>query len=166
MKTIIFLRHCKAEKEGVLDFDRMLNLKGEEDAFNVARLIEKSIGVPDIIIASPAERTASTAEIIAANVGYRGEIGFVETLYPGSCEEIVDVISKVDDSIGSILIVGHNPAIEESVKYLIGSPTVGIVLSAGGSAAFQANVKEWKEFYKCSKIDMLWMTNSKMLRKF
>ena len=83
MKIIYFIRHAKAKKIAATDFDRALSSKGKEAAkVMAARLKNKNI-LPELIISSPAKRTAKTAKIIAKNMNFSGcsaltNIGFDE----------------------------------------------------------------------------------------
>lgn len=86
----------------------------------MGRLIREQGLVPDLILSSPALRALKTAEAAAEESGYEGEIEFVPELYPGDPETHVDVLLSIPDLYDSVMIVGHNPSLEELVDVLTG----------------------------------------------
>ncbi len=80
MKTLLVLRHAKSswKDSGLADHDRPLNKRGKHDAPRMGTLLAKEDLVPDLIISSSAKRAKSTAEAVAMNCGYDGEIQYSE----------------------------------------------------------------------------------------
>ena len=74
---------------------------------------------PDVIISSDAIRARQTAEAAAKAARYAGEILLDRRLYGASPAEIVRVLSTVDaTNAATVMIVGHNPGLEELVARL------------------------------------------------
>ncbi len=134
MKKLILLRHAKSSwKDASLDdFDRPLNKRGKFDAPLMARkVLQHNIQV-ELIISSPAKRTAETAKIFAETLRYDSEIIFDDKLYETSYKEILEVINFVEDKYQSVILVCHNPGITNLVNYISDNfidniPTCGIV---------------------------------------
>ncbi|MGN6398038.1 MAG: SixA phosphatase family protein [Mucilaginibacter sp.] len=120
MKKLLLVRHAKAEKEtGGKDFDRPLKYIGMQDAGYMAdRLKEKSI-IPELIIASSALRTVTTAEIFADHLGLPAPTKS-KLVYMASEQTLLNVINDFPDEFNFIALVGHNPGIAYILQYLTG----------------------------------------------
>lgn len=144
MKTLLLLRHAKSSwaDENMADFDRPLNERGEKDAPRMGKLLRQKELVPDLIITSAAKRAAATAERVAQTAGYEGEIRRDEHLYLAEPGEYVAVARQVGDAVNCLLLVGHNPGIEELVEWLSGQaermPTAAL-------ACFQLPIDHWRD---------------------
>ena len=133
MKTLLVLRHAKSSWEDprLADFDRPLNKRGRRDAPRMGELMKAEGLVPDLIISSSAKRALTTAKLAAQASGYEAEIQATRRLYHGWPEEAVEVLNEVDDTTECVLIVGHNPGVEDFVDELTGEavrmPTAALV---------------------------------------
>src|SRR2546422_5442898 len=76
--------------------------------------------VPDAIISSIALRARTTAEAVAKASGYKRDITINRSLYAAGPETYVDVLHDLSDDYVRVLIVGHNPGLEELVEMLTG----------------------------------------------
>jgi phosphohistidine phosphatase len=101
------------------DHDRPLNKRGKRDAPLMGRLLKKKGLVPDNIISSTAIR-AATAEAVAKASGYKGEIILNKSLYAAGPEAYFGVMRDLSDQYVRVLIIGHNPGLEELVEMLTG----------------------------------------------
>ncbi len=150
MKTLYLIRHAKAEltSNNSKDFYRALATSGMIDAARMARNLANSGAKPDLIIASPAERTTRTAEIFADQLKYNSEkVIYDEVLYDGRLQEYLKVINEIAPNFNDVILVGHNPNISYIAEYLTGDeigdvPTSGIV-----TIKFNSN---WAEISKKS----------------
>ena len=122
MKTLLILRHAKSswDNSRLADHDRPLNSRGKEDAPRMGRLLEREGLVPDLIISSSAERALRTAELAAISAGYEAEIQVTRQYYHAGPEDYIEVLNEVADSHHRVMIVGHNPGMEELVEQLAG----------------------------------------------
>jgi phosphohistidine phosphatase len=133
MKTLLVLRHAKSSWDDprLADFDRPLNKRGKRDAPRMGELIRAEGLVPDLIISSSAKRALATAKLAAEASGYEGDIQTARRLYHAWPEEAVEVLNEVDDEITCVMIVGHNPGLEDFVDELTGEavrlPTAALV---------------------------------------
>jgi phosphohistidine phosphatase len=123
-KTLLLLRHAKSSwsDSALPDSERPLNRRGERDAPRMGGLLRQLRLIPDVIISSDAVRARMTAEAVAAAAGYAAEILFDQLLYAASPKDIVSVIATMPDTAGTVLIVGHNPELEELIERLTGEP--------------------------------------------
>jgi phosphohistidine phosphatase len=77
--------------------------------------------VPQQIISSAAKRAILTARAVAESSGYEGTILATRDLYMAMPDEYVEVLNDVSDELDLVLVVGHNPGIEDLVEGLTGS---------------------------------------------
>jgi phosphohistidine phosphatase len=122
MRSVLLLRHAKSswKHPDLSDHDRPLNKRGKRDAKCMGRLLKKENLVPDIIISSTAIRARATAEAVAKASSYDGEIVLNKSLYAAGSEAYLGVIHALSNEYVRVLIVGHNPGLEEFVELLTG----------------------------------------------
>jgi phosphohistidine phosphatase len=121
MKTLLILRHAKSSwnDSKLSDHERPLNIRGLRDAPKMAKYISTNYESPDLIISSTAVRAKGMAdEVVKACPD--ANISFIKELYLASPEKIIDLIKKSDSvkNINKLMIIGHNPGLEELVFYL------------------------------------------------
>ena len=133
MKTLLILRHAKSSwKDARLaDHDRPLNLRGKEDAPRMGALLADEGLIPDLILSSTAKRAKTTSEAAAEASGYDGEIFYSRDLYHADPEAYIYALRVQPSSYESVMVVGHNPGLEELVDVLTGEslrlPTCALV---------------------------------------
>jgi phosphohistidine phosphatase len=121
MKRLVVLRHAKSDwPVGVADRDRPLGRRGQRDAPAAGRWIAEHVGVPDAVWCSPARRTKETWELLAAQLGGSPPVEFDERIYEASVSDLVEVLRETAKGSSSVLLVGHNPGVQELVLALAG----------------------------------------------
>lgn len=144
MKTLLLLRHAKSswDEGNLADFDRPLNDRGREDAPRMGKLLRQHDLVPDLIVTSSAKRAASTAKLLANEANYEGKVTRTRDLYLAEPGAYINLARRTDDSVKTLMLVGHNPGIEELVEWLSGSdesmPTAAL-------ACFHLPIAKWSE---------------------
>ena len=150
MKSVLVLRHAKSswKHPELADHDRPLNKRGKHDAPLMGRLLKKKGLVPDNIISSTAIRARSTAKAVAKASGYKGEIILNHSLYAAGPDAYLSVMRDLSDEYARVLIIGHNPGLEELVEMLTGEihimPTCSLVylkLGVGSSLDIDYEIK-------------------------
>jgi phosphohistidine phosphatase len=114
MKTLYLLRHAKAERDAPTgeDFDRPLAERGRSDAAALGRALSAADRRPDMILASTSRRTMETVE----NLTRDWPTTLVRTdrsLYLASAVRLLEAIRVADPTADSVMVVAHNPGIEE-----------------------------------------------------
>jgi phosphohistidine phosphatase len=135
MKTVYIVRHGKAvpAHANIADADRLLTDTGVARTCKIAEYMNETKPVIDQIIASPAERAYATALIIADKLGIKtNKVVSDEKLFTGDESDVLEVIEALDESINSVMIVGHNPTITMVANRfaspkLESLPTTGVV---------------------------------------
>jgi phosphohistidine phosphatase len=122
MRSVLLLRHAKSswKHPDLSDHDRPLNKRGKRDAPRMGRILKKENLIPDIIISSTAIRARATAEAVAKASGYKGDITFNRSLYASGPQAYIDVLHDLSDEYVRVLIIGHNPGLQELVEMLTG----------------------------------------------
>ncbi len=121
MKTICLIRHAKTHPAGWQedDFDRKLTDRGKEDATKMSNLLKQKEIIPELLISSPAKRTKTTAKIFAKTLGIEvSSILFENSLYAAEQEAYLKTIQRLDSSVDTIAIIGHNPGITDFANHI------------------------------------------------
>lgn len=149
MKSVFILRHAKSswKHQDIDDHDRPLNKRGKRDAPILGELLRNKHLVPDLIISSTAKRANSTAKAVAKSSGYQGKIIMDKSLYAAEPAAYIDILHRLSNEFTQVLMVGHNPGLEELVGMITGEehtmPTCSLM-------HIQFSVNSWNEVdYKC-----------------
>src|SRR5260370_29724036 len=123
MKILLLLRHAKSswKDESLSDFERPLNARGKKAAHAIGLYIRKHRMMPDLVLSSPAVRARETTGIVATAARLAADIRYDERIYEANPLQLVHTISQIEENFGSVLLVGHNPGIEELLGLLTGS---------------------------------------------
>ncbi len=118
MRELILLRHAHAEQStaGQADMDRPLSSEGLAEAEAAGRWLTARNLVPDCVLCSPARRNRETLEGVLGVIGYveqRIEDGIYEA-DPGALIALIDA----HPDAGRLMLVGHNPGLEQLVALL------------------------------------------------
>lgn len=121
MKRLTLLRHAKSGDDGLVarDFDRRLNAKGRRAARAMGKHLKDAGACFDKVVASPAVRVVETLEEVSVGYGAAITPDWQRTLYLAPADELLDVVRALPDAIESLLLVGHNPGLEELVLMLV-----------------------------------------------
>jgi phosphohistidine phosphatase len=132
VKTLLILRHAKSSwnNSALDDHERPLNARGKQDAPRIARLARDKGLAPELILSSDAVRAHLTAAAMADAVG--GQLLLDARLYHAAAADILAIVPGVArDNAGTVMIVGHNPGLEQLVAQLTGEweslPTTALV---------------------------------------
>ncbi|WP_117191488.1 SixA phosphatase family protein [Rhizobium terrae] len=129
---IYLLRHAKSgwAEPGQRDFDRVLDNQGFAEAEIVADKAADRNYRPDLVISSTAVRCRQTAEAIRRAISEAIEPLFIDELYNGSLGTYLSVLSGQKDS-RSVMLIGHNPTMEELLEALIGPDQMVAAIPGG-----------------------------------
>jgi phosphohistidine phosphatase len=132
MKTLLILRHAKSswDDSSLDDHERPLNPRGKKDAPRIAELAREEGLAPELIVSSDAVRAHVTAVAMADATG--GRMLLDPRLYHATAADILALVpTVVRDAAGTLMIVGHNPGLEELIAQLTGEweplPTAALV---------------------------------------
>jgi phosphohistidine phosphatase len=123
MKTVYILRHAKSDQSdgSIRDHDRPLNARGREAAPKMGAYIKAKGYRPALILCSTAQRTVETCNLVRPALGDM-TVMFEEGLYLAEARTILERVRRLDNSIGSVMVIGHNPGLEELANGLSVAP--------------------------------------------
>jgi phosphohistidine phosphatase len=132
VKQLIILRHSKTEKINPAgDPARELTKPGRRWAMEAGREIHEAAGMPDLLVTSNAIRALQTGDLAAEAMKFAGERRVVPEIYGATEDELVEVIQALPDEFSSIVLVGHNPGLEELANSFPGKREHGHLPTAG-----------------------------------
>src|SRR5262249_8612093 len=125
MKTLLILRHAKSSHDHpeIADHDRPLNKRGRRDAPHVGEMLVEKKLVPDQILCSTAVRARETTDLVVGRFHKTPPIQYRSDLYLAPPKNYVHALNELDDSVETVLTVGHNPGLEAWVESLSGEPS-------------------------------------------
>lgn len=134
MLNLYLLRHAKSSWSRFLvpDINRPLNGRGRRAARVMADHMAEMKISPDLVLCSPARRTRQTLEVLSKRLPEGAQTLFESGLYGSGADGYLEVIKEHGGSAQTILLIGHNPAMEELAALLVG----------GGDEAAQADMDE------------------------
>jgi phosphohistidine phosphatase len=120
-KHLVLLRHAKSSWDDPFteDFDRPLAKRGRKAAARLAAWLKKKRIRPDLVFCSPALRTRETFALINEALGTPANVAYEKRLYLADPEDLLASIRKADNGAACILIVGHNPGLQELAVSLL-----------------------------------------------
>ena len=140
-RELLVLRHAKSDRTAAVrkDFDRPLNKRGRKDAPRVGRLLEKEGLRPDLVLSSPAVRAKATTLAVLEELDLDEEaVRWEPKIYEAETATLLRLLSEVPRSATRVLLVGHNPGLEDLVLHLGGDgvaiPGDGRLLPTAGLA--------------------------------
>jgi phosphohistidine phosphatase len=121
--TLLLFRHSKTEsrRNRDHDFDRVLTEQGRVDAGAMGSLLSERGPFPKLVLCSDAARARETAEIAFGQAGSMPETRFLPDLYDAEVDDYRRVLAEIDPALDVVMIVGHNPTLEEAVKEWTGT---------------------------------------------
>ncbi|HSS19711.1 MAG TPA: histidine phosphatase family protein [Pyrinomonadaceae bacterium] len=161
MKTLLILRHAKAEDAapGQSDFERVLKDRGRDQARAIGLFIKERMLNIDLLLCSTAARAKETAEIVMVAATSNADRRTEAQLYEASSLQLFDLIVNLSDSASALLIVGHNPGLEDLV-HLLSDRTCQ--LETCSLARIEIDADSWGDLAEVSgKLD--WVVNSQDL---
>ncbi len=120
-RTLVLLRHAKSDWSGDQpDVARPLSNRGRRQAPDAGSWLAASMGRIDLAVASPAVRARSTWDLVSAELDVPPPMRIDERVYGASDRELLTVIRELPDESHSVVVVGHNPGIEDLAALLTG----------------------------------------------
>ncbi len=116
--NLYILRHADADTEAATDAARPLSEKGEAQSRKVARFCEAHGFVEMRVVASPVRRARQTAEIVAADLGLKGEVAPWLACGMRPAEAVKHLQKFADEA--AVMLVGHEPDFSGLAAFLLG----------------------------------------------
>jgi phosphohistidine phosphatase len=170
MHMLHLLRHAKSSwKEGVEDHERGLNRRGREASRRVGRHLPASVGALDLVLCSSARRTRETLELVLDELATRPRCVIENELYAASKKELINRLRHLAESIGNVLLIGHNPGLHELAVALADTNSAGFRLlepdkfPTAARASFRIS-DAWSDI-GCSRYELVDYVTAESLRR-
>jgi phosphohistidine phosphatase len=114
-RTLYLLRHAKSSwaDPSLADRDRPLAPRGRRNAAVLAARLARAPIAPDLVLCSPALRARETLAAIGDALPPDAETRVEERLYGASADELAALLAELPGAVRAVLLIGHNPGIEE-----------------------------------------------------
>jgi len=148
-KQLYLLRHgdSASKQLGGSDKDRELTANGMKESMLIGSFLQKNGICVDQILSSTAERAKNTTQIVSdAMRSDTDKILLQDELYDASFRTFFDLLTKLEDHLNTVMVVGHNPTITYVAEYLTGDALGD--LSTCGLVLIHFNVNSWKDLSK------------------
>lgn len=168
MKYILLLRHAKSSRKdsGLKDIDRPLANRGQKDASAMGKFLKQVEYIPGTIISSPAVRARQTIELLAESAGLdKRTIRWNDDFYYGSGLDYLKTIQQCDEPVQTVLLVGHNPKLEETASLLCGEKRGIIRMPTAALVCIEHPAIEWLQI-KEGTARLKWMMVPELVNKF
>lgn len=145
MKTLLILRHGKSSwADGSLDdHDRPLKKRGRRGARSIGTQLREAGITPDLVLSSTARRARATARRCLEAHGAEARLELTRDLYgSGARRHIEEIGRRARDRDSVVMVVGHNPDLEDLVALLTGEP---VRLKTAYLAAIALEISDWAE---------------------
>ncbi len=133
MKSLYLLRHAKSswDDTSLADPDRPLAPRGRKAAQRVGAHMRQAKIQPDLVLCSSAARAVQTYEAVAAAVGGGVELSIEDDLYGASSSELLGRLHGLPETAGSVLLIGHNPGLQDLTLELAGNEDSALLAEVG-----------------------------------
>lgn len=167
MKTLLILRHAKSDRSDTAlhDHDRPLASRGEADAPLIGAALTALDATPDCIVTSTAVRARETARLIAAAMAYDGPVIERDAVYGASVAALLDALRECGPDDAAVLLVGHNPGLEELAALLTGGAAAQPIvrLPTAALARIALDIDDWPAIHAaCGQLE--WLLTPRVLR--
>jgi phosphohistidine phosphatase len=118
---------------------------------------------PNLILCSPSVRTRQTLTLASAEAWDKApKVRFDERLYEASAQNILEVLKEVPDKADHVMIVGHNPGLQDlAVMFAVNGPErqqLKDKLPTAAVVSFQFEEELWKKLLPATGHVALYMS--------
>ncbi|QNE06225.1 SixA phosphatase family protein [Croceicoccus marinus] len=156
MKVLGLLRHAKSEEHqpSGRDYDRGLNPKGRRAAAAMGRALARVEPPFERVVASAAARAQETIDIALDAMGRSAPVERVDDkkLYLADPGQLIDSAVEHGGNADSLLLVAHNPGLEELVLQLVPADPEDRLRAiaeqkfpTGAFALIELDIADWSE---------------------
>lgn len=154
MRELLLVRHAKSswKDDALSDYDRPLNKRGQKTAPLMGQLLADKHWQPDRVFSSPATRAKTTAELLLPALAIPpDQVDWHAKLYDASVSAIFSVINQAPASCQRLMVIGHNPGIEETIEAL--DPAFQGDIPTCCVTRIRCNINNWQDIAdKCGEV--------------
>jgi phosphohistidine phosphatase len=129
VRTLYLLRHAKSswDDASIPDHDRPLAPRGARAARRIADHLSSAGIRPALVLCSSARRTLETLEALQPALGETAEVSIEPELYGADAWEILERLRTVDARLSRVLVIAHNPGLQDLAIELSGDGDTNLV---------------------------------------
>ncbi|WP_305983967.1 histidine phosphatase family protein [Roseibium sp. MMSF_3544] len=150
---LLLLRHAKSDwgDPQLDDIDRPLNARGKAAAITMARYLRDEKLMPSVILCSTSQRTRETLARLLPYLPQEAYIQLISDLYWQSENNYSPLIRKYGGRAQTLMVLGHNPATEETAYALTGTsapdalPDMQEKFPTAALAVLDFDISDWSE---------------------
>jgi len=147
IKRLILLRHAKSswKSDAASDHERPLNGRGRHDAPRIGQELDNRGWWPEQIFSSDSVRTRQTVDRLFEHRSATADetpIDFLPDLYHGSVADCTSAIAAADRLTQTLMLVGHNPGMEDLYHWLVGE---GETITTCNAALLHVAAESWED---------------------
>lgn len=151
MPRLLLLRHAKSSWDDTSadDHERPLNNRGRRSAPLMGRHIALHRLLPQKILCSTARRTRETLAGLLPYLGEDLDVRLTRDLYETTEDRYLDMIRAQGGAARTMLVLGHNPAMQDTALTLIGQGNPSLAddirekFPTGALAVIDFDAKRW-----------------------
>lgn len=152
-RRLYLLRHAKSSWDDAArdDHDRDLSPRGRLAVERMGEYCSAEGIVPALVLCSTARRARETLARLVPHLAATGRIEFEQGLYLASANEMLRRLRRIEDSVPSVMLVGHNPGMQELAVNLCGGGDVDTLARlrskypTGALAEIALAASHWRE---------------------
>ncbi len=110
-RTLVIVRHAKAEAWATTDHQRALTGRGRRDAAVTGGWLAERGLEPDAALVSDATRTRETWAEMAGAAGWTLEPDYDPGVYSAGSDTALDLLRALDGRVSTAVLLGHNPTV-------------------------------------------------------
>ena len=149
-RNLVLFRHAKSAWPDVPDHERPLASRGIRDAPLMGRWLRDAGLVPGQVLCSTARRARETWQFAQAGLAATPPVSFEDSIYDATATELLALIREVPPVTGTLLLIGHNPAIED-LALMLAAPSG----AAGPGAASRGDLERMRAKFPTAAIAVL-----------
>ena len=142
LRRLIVMRHATAVSSfGGSDHERPLTEVGTREALVMPQRLAARGFAPEWALVSDATRTTETWWCMAD--AWKGaQVTELPSFYGGQTSALVAAVEALEDEVGCVLTLGHNPGWSEAASWLSGQ---SVQLAPAHAALLSASGADWRE---------------------
>jgi phosphohistidine phosphatase len=152
-RTLVLFRHAKSAWPDVADHDRPLARRGIRSAPVMGRWLREAGLLPGQVLCSTARRARETWQFAQAGLAATPPVTFDARIYEAAAPDLLTVIREVPPATGTLLLIGHNPAIEDLALLLATAP--GAAARPGPLGAAPGDLERMRSKFPTAAIAVL-----------
>ena len=152
-RTLLLFRHAKSAWPDVADHDRPLARRGIRAAPVMGRWLREAGLLPGQVLCSTARRARETWQYAQPGLAATPPVTFDARIYEGAAADLLALIREVPPATGTLLLVGHNPAIEDLALLLAAAP--GAAAGPGPAGAAPGDLERMRSKFPTAAIAVL-----------